>query len=257
MTQRTETVNRDDAATTRDHELEAAPTSGTSAGGTNGTNAGGTSAGGTDSKNSGRRIAARFAPAIARRLRMVAMRARFRRAHFGARCDIRRGLHLSMAHGARVWFGRECVLDRDMTIECFGRLRVGNGVIFGHHCTLAARESVEIGDDCLIAEMVSIRDHDHCFDRLDIPTSAQGMLSSPVVIGRNVWLGAKVTITRGICIGDNAIVGANSVVTRDVPANAIAVGSPARVIKMRDDKSVDDKSVDEKASGESKSGAKS
>lgn len=183
-----------------------------------------------------RKIVARLVPALARRVRLVMMRGRFKRAHFGARCDIRRGFHLSLAPNARVSFGRECVLDRDMTIECFGRLRVGNGVIFGHHCTLASRDSVEIGDDCLIAEMVSIRDHDHCFDRLDIPTSAQGLTASPVFIGRNVWLGAKVTVTRGIRIGDNAIVGANSVVTRDVPANAIAVGSPARVIRMRDEK---------------------
>jgi acetyltransferase-like isoleucine patch superfamily enzyme len=81
--------------------------------------------------------------------------------------------------------------------------------------------------------MVSIRDHDHCFDRLDIPVREQGAVSAPITIGRNVWIGAKVTVTKGISIGDNAIVGANAVVTKDIPANAIAVGIPARVIRTR------------------------
>jgi acetyltransferase-like isoleucine patch superfamily enzyme len=102
-----------------------------------------------------------------------------------------------------------------------GKLHIGHRTIFGHHCTLAARDSLIIGDDCLIAEMVSIRDHDHCFDRLDVPIREQGAVSAPIKIGRNVWLGAKVTVVKGITIGDNAIVGANAVVTKDIPANAI------------------------------------
>ena len=95
-----------------------------------------------------------------------------------------------------------------------------------------------IGDDCLLAEMVSIRDHDHNFARLDVPIRQQGATCAPVKIGRDVWLGAKVTVLKGVSIGDGAIIGANSVVTRDVPPRAIAVGSPARVIKMRDGSAV-------------------
>ena len=135
---------------------------------------------------------------------------------------------------ARVEFGRQCILDRSLNIECHGTLMVGARTIFGHHCTVVAEQQVEIGADCLIAEMVAIRDHDHCFDRLDIPVREQGMVVSPVRIGNNVWLASKVTVTRGVTIGDNAIVGANAVVTRDIPANAIAVGIPARIVKMRD-----------------------
>jgi acetyltransferase-like isoleucine patch superfamily enzyme len=94
-------------------------------------------------------------------------------------------------------------------------------------------ESIEIGEDCLIAEMVSIRDHNHRFDRLDVPVRCQGMASAPIRIGRNVWIGGKATIIKGVTIGDNAVIGANAVVTHDVPANSIAVGVPARVIKVR------------------------
>jgi acetyltransferase-like isoleucine patch superfamily enzyme len=158
---------------------------------------------------------------------------RFPSARFGNLCDIRSGFHLLLSPRARLEVGTQCVLDRDMTIECRGTLQIGHRTIFGHHCTLAARDSLVIGDDCLIAEMVSIRDHDHCFDRLDVPIREQGAVSAPINIGRNVWLGAKVTVVKGITIGDNAIIGANAVVTKDIPANAIAVGIPARVIRMR------------------------
>lgn len=132
-----------------------------------------------------------------------------------------------------VSFGERCILDRSLTIESEGVLKVGDRTIFGHHCTVAAVESVEIGEDCLIAEMVSIRDHDHCFDRTDVPIRDQGSIKAPVRIGNNVWLGSKVTVVRGVSIGDNAIVGANSVVTKDIPANAIAVGAPAKVVRIR------------------------
>ena len=119
------------------------------------------------------------------------------------------------------------------TIECRGRLEIGDRTIFGHHCTLAASECVSIGEDCLIAEMVSIRDHDHRLGRLDIPVREQGAVCAPVRIGRNVWLGAKVTVVKGGTIGDNVIVGANAVVTKDIPENTVAGGVPARVIHDR------------------------
>jgi acetyltransferase-like isoleucine patch superfamily enzyme len=81
--------------------------------------------------------------------------------------------------------------------------------------------------------MVSIRDHDHDFSLLDVPTVDQGATVSDVVIGYNVWLGSKVTVLKGVTIGDNAIVGAGGVVSRDVPANAIAAGVPAHVLRYR------------------------
>lgn len=175
----------------------------------------------------------RVVSASVRRLRLLFWRLRHRRVDWGSRCDVRTGLRLRQGPLAQITIGQRCVLDYDMTIECNGILHIGDRTIFGHHCTLASQEAVYIGDDCLIAEMVSIRDHDHCFERLDIPIREQGHTSAPVYIGRNVWLGAKVTVVSGVSIGDNAIIGANAVVTKDIPANAVAVGIPARVIRMR------------------------
>jgi acetyltransferase-like isoleucine patch superfamily enzyme len=62
------------------------------------------------------------------------------------------------------------------------------------------------------------------------------MISSPTKIGDRVWIGANVTILKGVTIGNDAVVGAGSVVTKDIPAKAIAVGNPAKVIKYRQEK---------------------
>lgn len=175
----------------------------------------------------------RWRAALGRRARRKYLQARYPRARWGAGCDVRRGLHLILGRGADLQIGERCVIDRAMTIECRGRLQIGARSIFGHHCTLAAYETLIIGEDSLLAEMVSIRDHDHRFDDLEKPIWDQGMVCAPIVIGRNVWIGAKATVVKGVTIGHGAIIGANAVVTRDIPANAIAVGVPARVIKMR------------------------
>lgn len=171
---------------------------------------------------------------LRRRLGLAVTRLRHPRVAFGPRCDVRSGAHLTVARGATVSIGAGCVLDHGITIEVSGRLRVGDRTVFGHHCTVAADESVVIGRGCLIAEFVSIRDHDHAFDRTDVPILDQGRRTAPVVIGDDVWVGAKSTVTSGVTIGDGAVVGAHSVVTHDLPAGCVAVGAPARVIRMRD-----------------------
>jgi acetyltransferase-like isoleucine patch superfamily enzyme len=133
-------------------------------------------------------------------------------------------------------FGERCILDRHLTVECAGELLVGARTIFGHHCTIGANESVQIGPNCLIAEMVSIRDSDHATAEKTLPYRDQGHVTAPVVIGRNVWLGSKVVVIRGVTIGDNAVVGAGAVVTRDIPPDTLAVGVPARVVRhVRDE----------------------
>jgi acetyltransferase-like isoleucine patch superfamily enzyme len=168
---------------------------------------------------------------IRRGLALGLARARWPAVEFGSGCDIRRGLHIVRFPGARISFGDGCILDRHLTIECGGELMVGARTIFGHHCTVGAKQCVQIGPDCLIAEMVSIRDSDHAFAAADRPYREQGHVSAPVILGRNVWLGSKVVVGRGVRIGDNAVVGAGAVVTKDVPPNSLAVGIPARVVR--------------------------
>ena len=181
-----------------------------------------------------RALSRRIRGRLRRDLRRGVARIRHPGATFGAGCDIRPGLHLHVTPGGRVSFGPATVLDRCLTVECRGTLDVGARTVFGHHVTIGVRDSVTIGRACLIAEMVSIRDHDHAFADPTLPILDQGAVSAPVIIGDGAWIGAKVTVTKGVTVGAGAIIGAGAVVTRDVPAMAIAVGVPARVVGYRD-----------------------
>jgi acetyltransferase-like isoleucine patch superfamily enzyme len=166
-----------------------------------------------------------------RDIALLLARLRWRSVEFGAKCDVRRGLTITLLPGGTVTFGERCILDRHLTVESGGDLRVGARTIFGHHCTIGSKEFIEIGADCLIAEMVSIRDNDHAVGSTERPYSSQGHVTAPVVIGNNVWLGSRAIVTRGVRIGDNAVIGAGAVVTEDVPGNSLAVGVPARVVR--------------------------
>ena len=82
--------------------------------------------------------------------------------------------------------------------------------------------------DALIGHNATLCTLNHIPD----PAQRAGMTAKPIHIGKRVWLGANVTVLQGVTIGDNAIVAAGAVVTKDVPANAIVGGVPAKVIKM-------------------------
>jgi acetyltransferase-like isoleucine patch superfamily enzyme len=77
-------------------------------------------------------------------------------------------------------------------------------------------------------------DFDHGVVEVERPIRVQGIYKRDVEVGSNVWIGYGACILRGVRVGDNSIVGTNSVVTRDVPANAVVAGIPARVIRMRE-----------------------
>ena len=110
----------------------------------------------------------------------------------------------------------------------FGKnIRLGRRVFINAGCRFQDQGGITIGDDCLIGHNAVIATLQH-----DIAPSRRGdLIPSPVVIGNNVWLGANVTVLPGVTIGDDAVVGAGSVVTKDVPARTLAVGSPARVVR--------------------------
>ena len=172
---------------------------------------------------------------LRRRLGLALTRLRNPRVTFGPLCDVRSGSRFAVGRGADVRIGDGCVLDHGFTLEATGELVVGDRTVFGHHCTVAAERSLVIGADCLLGELVSVRDHDHAFDRSDVGILYQGRSTAPVVIGDDVWVGAKATITRGVTIGDGAVVGAHAVVTHALPAGCVAFGVPARIVRMRDD----------------------
>jgi acetyltransferase-like isoleucine patch superfamily enzyme len=110
----------------------------------------------------------------------------------------------------------------------FGKnLSIGKRVFINSGCRFQDQSDITIGDDCLIGHNAVIATLQH-----DIAPSRRGdVIPAPVVIGRNVWLGANVTVLPGVSIGDDAVIGAGSIVTKNIPAGCIAVGSPARVVR--------------------------
>ena len=93
---------------------------------------------------------------------------------------------------------------------------------------------MRIGEQCVIADRAMFIDFDHGVVEVERPIRLQGIYKRDVEVGSNVWIGYGACILRGVRVGDNSIIGTNSVVTKDVPANAVVAGIPARVIRMRE-----------------------
>ena len=141
---------------------------------------------------------------------------------------------LSISKGSRWQLGSNNVFERGVDIDLAGgQLTMGSNNYFNQNVKIVSLGKITIGSDCLLADSVHIYDHSHCFEDIRKPIREQGHVIKPVVIGDNVWVGAKSILLQGVRIGDNTVIGAGSVVTKDIPANAIAAGVPAKVIRMR------------------------
>lgn len=131
------------------------------------------------------------------------------------------------------------------TFDCWGNttfipsITIGDNVNIETDCHISAINKVSIGDNVLIASFVYISDHSHGnVNDVDgwmdgAPIERPLYSKGPVIIEDNVWIGEKVTVLPGVHIGRSAIIGANSVVSKDIPPYSVAVGSPAKVIKMQ------------------------
>lgn len=111
--------------------------------------------------------------------------------------------------------------------DCGKNIKIGKNVFINACCRFQDQGGIEIGDGSLIGHNTTIATLNHDFN----PAKRQNLTPRPVKIGKNVWIGSDCTILPGVGIGDGAIIGAGSVVTKSIPANTIAVGNPARVIK--------------------------
>jgi acetyltransferase-like isoleucine patch superfamily enzyme len=110
----------------------------------------------------------------------------------------------------------------------FGKnITLGKRIFINSGCKFQDQGGVAIGDDCLIGHNTVLATLNHDLE----PSRRADMHPAPITIGRNVWIGSNATVLPGVTIGDNAVVAAASVVTKDVPENAIVVGSPARVVR--------------------------
>jgi acetyltransferase-like isoleucine patch superfamily enzyme len=134
-------------------------------------------------------------------------------------------LHL----GRWSWIGHGCKIRVHE-----GEVRIGAKSVLGQECTISAFQHVSIGRECIVADRVMLIDFDHGVVEVERPVREQGIYKRDVRVGHNVWIGYGACFLRGVTVGDNAVVGTYAVVNRDVPANAVVAGVPARTLRMRE-----------------------
>jgi acetyltransferase-like isoleucine patch superfamily enzyme len=114
-----------------------------------------------------------------------------------------------------------------------GEVRIGSKTVLGQDCTISCYQHVSIGRECIVADRAMMIDFDHGAAEVERPIRLQGIYKRDVRVGHNVWIGYGACLLRGVRVGDNAIVGTLSVVTRDVAANEVVAGAPARRLRKR------------------------
>lgn len=155
---------------------------------------------------------------------------------------------VSLAQGSRIQIGARAVLCSVSDATALGvnhpvvlrTLRPGAEIVIGADTgmsggAICAASSIRVGAGCLIGANVTLADTDfHAVQPVNrrYNTNPADIAVAPIVVGNNVFIGTGAFILKGVTIGDNSVIGAGSVVTRDVPANTIAAGNPARVVRV-------------------------
>jgi acetyltransferase-like isoleucine patch superfamily enzyme len=143
------------------------------------------------------------------------------------------GTHNRIINAANVTIGRDCLFQDSIYIRAGsrGRVTMGDRVAINSFCQMYGHGGITLGDDTQIGPgtIITTTHHDYLGDLAES--------FRPVTIGRRVWIGANVTVLSGVTIGDGAVIGAGAVVTADIPAQTIAVGVPARVVRDLEGKS--------------------
>lgn len=158
---------------------------------------------------------------------------------FGRQSRVHDWVTLDAGRGGKIVLGDRVTLNRYVILNG-GRqgIRLGNGVEINNQTILDGTGGIDIGDRTLIGPGVKLISYQHRFEGRH-PVAAQASDALPIRIDQDVWIGANVIILAGVSIGEGAVIGAGAVVTADIPAWGIAVGVPARVIRMRDSGSAD------------------
>ncbi len=150
-------------------------------------------------------------------------------------CFICPGVQFEIGRHAKLHIGRWAWVGHGTKLRVHeGEVRIGAKTVIGQECTISAFQHVSIGRECIVADRVMLIDFDHGIVEVERPIRLQGIYKRDVRVGHNVWIGYGACVLRGVTVGDNSVIGTSAVVTREVPANAIVGGAPARVIRMRD-----------------------
>ena len=137
-------------------------------------------------------------------------------------------------------FGNGVSIGEGTRVLCTGSLKtigkgitVGNNVGMGEHCHYGCAGGIEIGDNTIVGIYVSMHSENHVFADLSRPIRNQGVTHKGIKIGRDCWIGAKVTVLDGAIIGNGCVVAAGAVVRGTFPDNCVIGGVPAKILKYR------------------------
>lgn len=160
--------------------------------------------------------------------------------HFGKNLRLAENVKLDALSEDGICFGDNCSVGINTRIECTGSFSfLGKGFKCGNNCGLGTDSfygcagGIELGDDVIVGNFVSMHSENHNCSDTEIPIRLQGTTHKGIKIGNNVWIGAKVTILDGVHIGNGCVIGAGSVVTKSFPDNSVIAGVPAKIIKER------------------------
>lgn len=144
-----------------------------------------------------------------------------------------------MCIGNNCYFGHDCRIeawDKYNDIKFNPSIEISEEVKINSTCHIGAINSVKIGKQTLLGSHVTIIDHSHgknAVEELKVHPSARNLFSKgPIVIGERCWLGENVVVLPGVTIGNECIIGANAVVTKNLPDRCVAVGNPAKVVRI-------------------------
>ena len=152
----------------------------------------------------------------------------FRLAHFSSYSHVRQVRLLDLGEGVS--------MAPNVSVRNAERIRIGAGTHVGEHSVIWAGNStgrIDIGEKCLFAPNVTLTASNYGIVQGDVAIMDQPKEELDIVIGDGAWLGANVVVLAGVTIGEGAVVAAGAVVTKDVPAQAIVGGVPAKVIGVR------------------------
>ena len=167
--------------------------------------------------------------------RLAFLKLRFRgRLQTDGLCFVGPHVKLEIGRDAVLRLGRWSWLGHGTKIRVHeGVCEIGAKTVLGQECTISAFQRVEIGRECVIADRVMLIDFDHGVVEVERPIREQGIYKRDVRVGSNCWIGYGACILRGVEVGDNVVIGANTVVTKDVAADAVVAGAPARLLRSR------------------------
>jgi acetyltransferase-like isoleucine patch superfamily enzyme len=170
-------------------------------------------------------------------LRWAWLRLRWRgRLQTDGLCFVGPGVKLEIGRDAVVELGRWSWIGHGTKIRAHeGVVKIGAKSVLGQECTISSFQHVEIGRECIVADRVMMIDFDHGVVEVERPIRLQGIYKRDVKVGHNCWIGYGACILRGVTVGDNSVIGTSSVVTKDLPANSVSAGIPARVLRMREE----------------------